>query len=129
MRKLCNIQLLHTSKVEMFAPLRKEEVGLLIKSLRKSATLHEVVDVSKVVADVIGNINYKMILGRSKDDKFDLKGLVHEEVTLIGMFNLADYLPWLRLFDLQSLQLYEDQLILIEFMSLLATFMWHVLMS
>jgi cytochrome P450 len=45
MRKLCNIQLLHTSKVEMFAPLRKEEVGRLIKSLRKSARLHEVVDV------------------------------------------------------------------------------------
>jgi hypothetical protein len=29
----------------MFAPLRKEEVGRLIKSLRKSARLHEVVDV------------------------------------------------------------------------------------
>ncbi|XP_045789141.1 cytochrome P450 CYP736A12-like [Trifolium pratense] len=104
MRKLCNIQLLHTSKVEMFAPLRKVEVGLLIKSLRKSATLHEVVHVSKVVAELIENINYKMILGRSKDDKFDLKELVHEELTLIGMFDLADYLPWLRPFDLQGIE-------------------------
>jgi hypothetical protein len=107
MRKLCNIQLLHTSKVEMFAPLRKEEVGLLIKSLRKSAILHEVVDVSKVVAELIENITYKMILGRSKDDKFDLKGLVHEEMTLIGMFNLADFLPWLRPFDLQVRHIYD----------------------
>ncbi|PNX59802.1 cytochrome p450 71a1-like protein [Trifolium pratense] len=90
----------------MFAPLRKVEVGLLIKSLRKSATLHEVVHVSKVVAELIDqNINYKMILGRSKDDKFDLKELVHEELTLIGMFDLADYLPWLRPFDLQMIRL------------------------
>jgi cytochrome P450 len=101
MRKLCNIQLLHTSKVETFAPLRKEEVGRQIKSLRKSARLHEVVDVSKVVADLIENINYKMILGRNKDDTFDLKELVNEELTLVGMFNLGDYLPWLRPFDLQ----------------------------
>jgi hypothetical protein len=85
----------------MFAPLRKQEVGLLIKSLRKSALLHEIVDVSKVVAELIENINYKMILGRSNDDKFDLKELVHEELTLLGMFDLADYLPWLRPFDLQ----------------------------
>jgi cytochrome P450 len=101
MRKLCNTQLLHTSKVEMFAPLRKEEVGFLIKSLRKSATLHEVVDVSKIVVELIENINYKMILGRSKDDKFDFKELVHEQFTLVGMFYLGDYLPWLRPFDLQ----------------------------
>ncbi|KAK2451719.1 cytochrome P450 CYP736A12 [Trifolium repens] len=104
MRKLCNTQLLHTSKVEMFAPLRKEEVGFLIKSLRKSATLHEVVDVSKIVAELIENINYKMILGRSKDNKFDFKELVHEEFTLVGMFNLGDYLPWLRPFDLQGIK-------------------------
>ncbi|KAK2451721.1 cytochrome P450 CYP736A12 [Trifolium repens] len=106
MRKLCNIQLLHTSKVETFAPLRKEEVGRQIKSLRKSARLHEVevVDVSKVVADLIENINYKMILGRNKDDTFDLKELVNEELTLVGMFNLGDYLPWLRPFDLQGIE-------------------------
>jgi len=101
MRKLCTIQLLHASKVEMFAPLRKEEVGLLVKSLRKSATLHEAVNVTKVVAELIENITCKMILGRSKDDRFDLKGLVHEAMLLTGKFNLSDYLPWLRPFDLQ----------------------------
>ncbi|WJX25786.1 hypothetical protein P8452_14790 [Trifolium repens] len=88
----------------MFAPLRKQEVGLLIKSIRKSALLHEIVDVSKVVAELIENITYKIILGRSKDDRFDLKDLVHKVIELLGMFNLADYLPWLRPFDLQGIE-------------------------
>jgi hypothetical protein len=101
MRKLCTMQLLHASKVEMFAPLRKEELGFLVNSLRKSSTLHEVVDVHKVVVDLIENIGHKMIMGRSKDDRFNINGIIHEAMNLIEVFNLADFVPWLAPFDLQ----------------------------
>ncbi|KAJ1405679.1 Cytochrome P450 [Sesbania bispinosa] len=100
-RKLCTIHLLHSSKVEMFASLRKEELRLLVKSLQKAATSHEVVDIHNIVAELIENVTYKMILGRSKDQRFDLKGLVHEALKLNAAFNLADYVPWLAVFDLQ----------------------------
>jgi len=73
----------------------------LVKSLEKTAASREVVDLSDLVADVIENITYKMILGRSKDDRFNLKNLVREALDLAGTFNLADYVPWLGMFDLQ----------------------------
>ena len=54
-----------------------------------------------MVGDLIENINFQMIFGCSKDDRFDVKNLAHEIVNLAGTFNVADYMPWLRVFDLQ----------------------------
>ncbi|KAK7314524.1 hypothetical protein VNO77_33050 [Canavalia gladiata] len=103
MRKVCTLQLLSASKVEMFGPLRREELGKLVKSLRNSAASCEVVDLSELVGELMENIVYKMVLGRTRVDKFDLKGIVLEVMNLVGAFNLADYLPWLGMLDLQGL--------------------------
>ncbi|TKY44688.1 steroid 17alpha-monooxygenase or 17alpha-hydroxyprogesterone aldolase [Spatholobus suberectus] len=102
-RKLCTLQLLSASKVEMFAPLRRGELGLLVKSLKNAAASHEVVDLSELLKELMENIVYKMILGCAKDDRFDLKGHMHEAMNLAGAFNLADYMPWLGMFDPQGL--------------------------
>ncbi|XP_027357831.1 cytochrome P450 CYP736A12-like [Abrus precatorius] len=103
MRKLCTLQLLSASKVEMFAPLRREELGGLVKALKNASASCEVVDLSELLGELIENIVFKMILGRTKDDRFELKGLVHEVMNLVGAFNIADYMPWLGLFDPQGL--------------------------
>ncbi|RDY09007.1 hypothetical protein CR513_06703, partial [Mucuna pruriens] len=103
-RKLCTTQLLSASRVEMFAPLRRDELGLFVKSLEKAAASHDVVNISEQVGELISNIVYKMILGRSNDNRFDLKGLTHEVLHLIGVFNIADYVPWTRVFNLQGLK-------------------------
>ncbi|KAK2430314.1 hypothetical protein P8452_43717 [Trifolium repens] len=102
-RKFCTLKLLSVSKVEMFGPIRKEELDVLVKSLEKAALVGEVVNVSEVVANLIEDIVYKMMLGGSKYEQFDLKKLVQEGLALIGAFNLADYIPWLGVFDLQGL--------------------------
>ncbi|CAK8537664.1 unnamed protein product [Lathyrus sativus] len=102
-RKICTLKLLTASKVEMFAPIRKQELGVLVKSLEKAALVGEVVNVSEAVENLVEDIIYKMILGRSKYEQFDLKKLVQEALVLIGAFNLADYVPWLGVFDLQGL--------------------------
>ncbi|CAJ2652518.1 unnamed protein product [Trifolium pratense] len=102
-RKFCTLKLFSTSKVEMFGPIRKEELDVLVKSLEKASLVGEVVNVSEVVENLIEDIVYKMILGRSKYEQFDLKKLVQEGLILIGAFNLADYVPWLGVFDLQGL--------------------------
>ncbi|XP_003534174.2 uncharacterized protein [Glycine max] len=104
MRKFCTTQLLSASKVDMFAPLRREELGLFVKSLEKAASSRDVVNISEQVGELMSNIVYKMILGRNKDDRFDLKGLTHEALHLSGVFNMADYVPWARAFDLQGLK-------------------------
>ncbi|XP_057417029.1 cytochrome P450 CYP736A12-like [Lotus japonicus] len=104
MRKLCTLQLLTSSKVESFAPLRMREVQVAVKSLEKAATASEVVDLSEVVNNLLEDIVYKMVLGCSKDDEFDLKGLIQRGMNLSGTFNLADYVPCLGVLDLQGLK-------------------------
>ncbi|KAK2430345.1 cytochrome P450 CYP736A12 [Trifolium repens] len=102
-RKLCALKLLSPSKVEMFGPIRKEKLDVLVKSLEKAALVGEVVNLSEVVANFIEDIMYKMMLGRSKYEQFDLKKLVQEATNLYGAFNLADYVPWLGALDFQGL--------------------------
>nr|KYP42665.1 Cytochrome P450 71D7 [Cajanus cajan] len=100
-RKVCTLQLLSASKIEMFAPLRREELGALVKSLKNSAASREVVDLSELLGELMENIVCKMVLGRAIDHRFDLKGLIYEVMNLAGAFNLADYMPWLSVFDPQ----------------------------
>ncbi|KAJ1376178.1 Cytochrome P450 [Sesbania bispinosa] len=102
MKKLCTLQLLTTSKIELFAPIRREELALVVKSLEKAAAVCQVVNLSDIVENLIEDIMYKMMLGRNRYDQFDLKRLVREALTMEGVFNLADYVPWLGPFDLQG---------------------------
>ncbi|KAK7314527.1 hypothetical protein VNO77_33053 [Canavalia gladiata] len=101
MRKVCTLQLLSASKVESFASLRKREVEAMVKSVKKASTMGEVVNLSEVVMGLLEEIVYKMVLGRSKDNKFDLKGLVKEALDMTGKFNIADFVPWLGVLDIQ----------------------------
>ncbi|KAK4280834.1 hypothetical protein QN277_012404 [Acacia crassicarpa] len=104
MRKLCTLHLLSASKVETFAPLRRDEVKAVVKSVEEAAAAREVVDVSQVVSELVENIGYKMILSCNKDEQLHLKGHINEGMRTTGAFNLADYVPWLGRFDLQGLK-------------------------
>lgn len=101
MRKLSALHLLSVSKIESFAPMRKEKLGLLVDSLKKAAAVKEVVDFSARVEAVIQNMTYKMVFGGNDDDEFDMKSLIMENMNLAGAFNVADYVPCLATFDLQ----------------------------
>ncbi|CAN6584925.1 unnamed protein product [Malus baccata var. baccata] len=101
--KLCTQQLLCPSKIEFFSPLRREEVGLLVQSLKKATKAGEVVDLSNKVGELVENIIYRMILGSKNDDLLDVKGIVEEIVFLIGSFTIGDYVSFLSPFYLQGL--------------------------
>lgn len=87
----------------MFAPLRREELCLVVKSLQKASVSRKIVDLSEVLHNLTEDIVFKMAFGpnTNKDNAFNYKDLVQEGMLLAGAFNLADYLPWLRPFDLQ----------------------------
>ncbi|TKY44691.1 Cytochrome P450 CYP736A12 [Spatholobus suberectus] len=102
-RKVCTTHLLSASKVESFGPLRKREIGAMVESVKEAAEAGEVVDLSEKVGEVLRDMACKMVLGRNEDDRFDLKGILLETMSVSGAFNLADYVPWLGLFDLQGL--------------------------
>ncbi|KAM7260028.1 hypothetical protein ACFE04_015769 [Oxalis oulophora] len=102
-RKVCTLELLTASKIGMFAPMRKEEVWSLVEEIKEAAMAHEIVDLTKIVNQVVENITYRMILGRKKDDEFDLKSVISSVISLAGTFNLSDYVPYLAPFDIKGL--------------------------
>lgn len=102
-RKFVVQELLAPAKVNSFRGMRREEVGLVVDEIKKAATAGEVVNVSAKVGDLIENMTFRFLLGRSKDDRFDLKGIMTEAFTLAGQFNLADFVPSLKPLDLQGL--------------------------
>jgi hypothetical protein len=104
-RKLCTLQLLCPTKIEFFKPLRWEEVGVLVRKLRKAAEEGGVVDVSEKIGTMIEDITYRMVLGRNKDDRFDLKAILDEGIFLIGAFNISDFVPCLSALDIQVCQI------------------------
>lgn len=103
LRKLCTIHLLTISKVESFMSLRREAVGFLVEHLERAAQGREVVDISTHVGSVIERITYDMILGRGYAQKLNFKPCLQEGMELSGAFNIADYVPFLKAFDLQGL--------------------------
>ncbi|KAA8544863.1 hypothetical protein F0562_019742 [Nyssa sinensis] len=101
-RKFCTRELLSTAKIDSFKVMRRDELESLVQSLMEAAKAHEVVDVSEKVAGLIEDMTYRMLFGRNKDDRFDLKSIVHQFLSLMAVPNLADYVPFLGAFDLQE---------------------------
>nr|GLL17481.1 cytochrome P450 CYP736A12-like [Ipomoea trifida] len=102
-KKFATQELLTTAKIESFAAMRREEMVAWVKSIEAAAGGKEAVDLTAEVGRLIENVTYKMLFGCSNNDNHDLKLIVQEIVSLIGAFNIADYLPFLKPFDLQGL--------------------------
>ncbi|KAI3931743.1 hypothetical protein MKW98_012153 [Papaver atlanticum] len=94
-RKLCTLKLLSSNKVESFRSMRSTELGLFITSL-KHAVLSLSTDMSCLM--VFGNKSMK-----SNDDHKGFQDVVHEGMKLAEIFNIADYIPYIGLLDVQGL--------------------------
>ncbi|KAL3527824.1 hypothetical protein ACH5RR_012480 [Cinchona calisaya] len=107
MRKLCILQLLSGHKTGSFQLMREEEVGLLVKSIKKAASDGSAVDLSDEISSLGANMSCLMIFGKKYMDKdFDDRGFrdVIQEVMHLGAIpNLGDFFPFLGVFDLQGL--------------------------
>ncbi|KAF9612643.1 hypothetical protein IFM89_003085 [Coptis chinensis] len=92
-RKLCTLELLR--------PIRREELVIFVETIKTAAISRSVIDVSSNVESLIEDVTDRMIFGL-KDDKFNLRSSLQQAVIIIGAFNLADFIPYLRAFDLQT---------------------------
>ncbi|KAJ4849838.1 hypothetical protein Tsubulata_044371 [Turnera subulata] len=88
-RKFCTLHLLSASKIEYFAPMRREEIALVVGSLREATAAR--------------NMTCKLLFGPSGSKETDVKPLIQEALSLTGAFNISDYVPWLAPLDLQGL--------------------------
>ncbi|PON47898.1 Cytochrome P450, E-class, group I [Parasponia andersonii] len=101
-RKVCTLQLLSSSRIVSFGPLRKQEMNLIVEQVRNAAERHEVVDLTEKVSELVKEVTFKMIVGiDNKIDSVDFRQLVEEGMRLIVTFNLADYVPYLGALDIQ----------------------------
>ncbi|XP_043717004.1 cytochrome P450 CYP736A12-like isoform X2 [Telopea speciosissima] len=102
MRRLCITEFLGNSKIELFKLMREEEVGHLVQSLKKDAEVEAMVDITAKVGSLIEQMTYLMVFGEN-DDNFNIKPVIKEALRLSGAFNLADYIPYIGLLDIQGL--------------------------
>ncbi|KAF8378473.1 hypothetical protein HHK36_029814 [Tetracentron sinense] len=103
LRKMCTLELLTNFKIDSFKGMRREEVALLIRSLKDVAKDGAVVDLSAKVGSLVEDMTHRMLFGYSRDEGFDIKPVLHEVLNLVGAFNLADYIPYVGALDLQGL--------------------------
>ncbi|PIA39698.1 hypothetical protein AQUCO_02600266v1 [Aquilegia coerulea] len=101
-RKLCTIELLSSSKIELFKPLRREALFNCVKAMKNASESRSVVDVTVKIESVIEDSTYRMICG-SKDERFNIMPSLREGLKLGGTFNVGDFIPCLGAFDLQGL--------------------------
>ncbi|XP_055819523.1 cytochrome P450 71AU50-like [Solanum dulcamara] len=106
MRKLCTLHLLTNQKINSFQSLRRQQVELMIKSLKTEARDRLVVDLSARVASLNANMTCLMVFGKKyMDEDFDKRGfkaVLQEVVHLAATPNLGDFFPFLGVIDLQG---------------------------
>nr|QLI42751.1 cytochrome P450 CYP736A12-like protein [Nigella sativa] len=101
-RKLCTLELFSNSKIEMFRPMRREELVLFVETVKNASVDGSKVNISAMIESVFEDMTYRMVFG-FKDDTFNIKSTIKELMELAGTFNMADYIPWLGAFDIQGL--------------------------
>ncbi|KAJ6289004.1 hypothetical protein OIU76_024902 [Salix suchowensis] len=86
---------------------RKEELALLIGSIKDASRERAAVDLSAKVSSLSAGISCRMVFGKKYMEKeFDEKGftpVIHEGMRLAASFNLGDYIPPIAPLDLQGL--------------------------
>ncbi|KAL8134969.1 cytochrome P450 CYP736A12-like [Apium graveolens] len=102
-RKFCTMELLSATKIDSMAGLRKEELGFVVEWLKNAAGTGQVVNVSEKVSRLIEDMTCRMLLGKSRDDRFNLTEVLNEMTKTTGAFNIADFIPFLAPLDLQGL--------------------------
>lgn len=100
-RKFCTQELLTAEKIGYSAGMRKEEIGVLVEEVKGFGG--ELVNLGEKIGDLIGNMTCRMLFGDENSERFDLENIVKEMVRLAGIFNVADYVPFLEPFDIQGL--------------------------
>ncbi|KAF5195940.1 Cytochrome p450 [Thalictrum thalictroides] len=104
-RKLCTIELLSSSKIESFKPLRRDELFELVKFMINASESRSVVDVTAKIQSFNENMTYRMICG-SKDESIERNitmSNLREGIKVAGALNVGDFIPWLAKFDIQGL--------------------------
>ncbi|XP_020260747.1 flavonoid 3'-monooxygenase-like [Asparagus officinalis] len=107
LRKLCALHLFSTKALDDLRPLREAEVAILARTLHTRARTHTMVNLGQALMGCTTNALSKAMLSRrvfvdeESKEAVEFKELVMD-LMKIGVFNIGDFVPALRWFDVQG---------------------------
>ncbi|KAF8409710.1 hypothetical protein HHK36_005789 [Tetracentron sinense] len=100
LRKICNMELLSTKRVQSFHSLREEEVSKFIQSI--SSSIGSLTNLSSKIFSVTNSITARAAFGKKCKDQDVFILMVKEALILAGGFGVADIFPSLKLLHVLS---------------------------
>uniref|UniRef100_A0A0C9QN91 TSA: Wollemia nobilis Ref_Wollemi_Transcript_18886_1947 transcribed RNA sequence n=1 Tax=Wollemia nobilis TaxID=56998 RepID=A0A0C9QN91_9CONI len=110
LRKVCNIHLFAGKALEDMQPVRRAEVGLLVKSILGHQRRGEAVNLGELLNVCTANVLGQVMLSKRVFDSqggreaSEFREMVIELMVLAGVFNIGDFVPSLAWLDLQGVQ-------------------------
>ncbi|XP_031270247.1 cytochrome P450 83B1-like isoform X2 [Pistacia vera] len=103
MRKVCVIHLFNSIRVQLFRPVREDEVYRMIKKISKSADASQPINLSEVTMSLTSTIICRLGFGKRYEDeggeKSRFSALHKETQVMLGSFFFADHFPFLGWVD------------------------------
>lgn len=98
MRSICRIHLLSNKRVQSFRTVREEEISVFLGKIKDSCSVPGPVDLTQMLVTLTNDVICRVAFGRKYSDDgvgkmFHL--MLGELMTLLGNYNLADFIPWL----------------------------------
>ncbi|XP_077214970.1 cytochrome P450 93A2-like [Tasmannia lanceolata] len=107
MKKLCVSELLGGRTIDLFEPVRREEIRSFLKVLFEKSKAGEAVNLSRELVRLTSNIVSRMAMSQrcseTEGEADEVQTVVQAVANLVGTFNLADYISFFRRFDLQGI--------------------------
>ncbi|KAF8399800.1 hypothetical protein HHK36_015671 [Tetracentron sinense] len=98
MRRICTLQLLSMKRVESFQAVREEETALMIEKIECYSSSSASMDLSEMLVSLANDIVCRVAFGKKYSGR-NFKEMMMEFGTLLGVFNVGDFIPslsWLN---------------------------------
>ncbi|KAJ0978987.1 hypothetical protein J5N97_014461 [Dioscorea zingiberensis] len=108
-RKLSSLHMLNSKAISSWAPVRRSELLLMLRSIHSSSQQGQQVVLPELLVCTLGNIIGLVMLSRRV---FDIRGeelsqfksILEDMLTGGGIFNIGDFVPSIAWMDLQGIQ-------------------------
>ncbi|XP_060180855.1 6,7,8-trihydroxycoumarin synthase-like [Lycium barbarum] len=103
MRKICVLHLFSLKKVQLYSPIREDEVSRMIKKISQQAAISQIINLSNLMISLISTIICRVAFGVRFDEeaherkRFDY--LLAEAQALMASFFVSDFFPSLSWID------------------------------
>ncbi|CAK8561218.1 unnamed protein product [Lathyrus sativus] len=108
LRKICNNQLFSNKTLDSSQGLRRRKLQKLLDDIRKCSEVEEAVDIGRVAfmttINLLSNTFFSADFVHSAEEAGEYKEIVVSILKEVGVPNLSDFFPMLKVFDLQGIR-------------------------